>query len=83
MLVLIGLFINMYGVFVSTSNNEARIRAIEESAIDGLITVDKRGCITSFNGSAQGMFGYPEGEIQGRHIERLDIRRGHGELKEF
>ncbi len=54
-----------------------------ESAIDGLITVDKRGCITSFNGSAQGMFGYPEDETQSRHIERLVTRRGHGELKEF
>jgi len=82
-LVLVGLFINMYGVFVSARNNEARIRAIVESAIDGLITVDKRGCITSFNGSAQGMFGYPEGEIQGRHIERLVTKRGHDELKEF
>lgn len=82
-LVLIGLFINMYGVFVSARNNEARIRAIVESAIDGLITVDKRGCITSFNGSAQDMFGYPEGEILGRHIERLIPRRRHDELKDF
>jgi diguanylate cyclase (GGDEF)-like protein/PAS domain S-box-containing protein len=82
-LVLVGLFINMYGVFVSARNNEARIRAIVESAIDGLITVDRRGCITSFNGSAQDMFGYQEGEIQGRQIERLVTRRGHDALNEF
>jgi diguanylate cyclase (GGDEF)-like protein/PAS domain S-box-containing protein len=82
-LVLAGLFINMYGVFVSARNNEARIRAIVESAIDGLITVDRRGCVTSFNGSAQVMFGYEDSEICGRHIERLITERGHPALKEF
>jgi diguanylate cyclase (GGDEF)-like protein len=78
-LVLAGLLINMYGVFVSARNNEARIRAIVESAIDGLITVDRRGCITSFNGAAEfhlelGVTGLPsDNHEQGYLLTARDV----------
>ena len=48
-----------------------RIRAIVDNAIDGIITMDESGTITSFNPSAERMFGYPLNEIAGLNISLL------------
>ncbi len=37
--------------------NEARMRGILEGALDAIITVDGKGCITGFNRAAEEMFG--------------------------
>jgi two-component system sensor kinase len=46
--------------------SEMRTRAIVESALDAVVTMDERGMITGWNSQAMAMFGYEEGEISGR-----------------
>lgn len=46
--------------------SEMRTRAIVESALDAVVTMDERGIITGWNSQAASMFGYQEQEISGR-----------------
>lgn len=46
--------------------SEMRTRAIVDSALDAVVTMDERGIITGWNSQAASMFGYQEQEISGR-----------------
>jgi PAS domain S-box-containing protein len=46
--------------------SEMRTRAIVESALDAVVTMDERGIITGWNSQAASMFGYQEQEVSGR-----------------
>ena len=50
---------------------EALLRAILETSPDGLITIDERGTINSFNPAAERMFGYRPEEVLGRNVACL------------
>ncbi len=52
-------------------DSEERLRAILETAVEGIITIDDRGIIESFNPAAQKMFGYAEAEVIGKNIKML------------
>ena len=60
---------------------EARLlKAIIETAIDGIITIDDRGKIESLNPAALRLFGYTIDEVEGRNISFLmpePDRSGH------
>lgn len=51
--------------------SEARLRALVDTAVDGIITINQRGLVRSFNRAAQGMFGWTPGEVLGRNITML------------
>jgi len=51
--------------------NEAKLRAIVETSIDGIITIDEKGTILSLNPAAERLFGYPCNEIVGRNVAAL------------
>lgn len=53
------------------SKSEAKIKAIIDTAVDGIISIDSRGKMISINGSAQKMFGYSEQELIGKNINTL------------
>jgi len=53
------------------AESEARIRAIVETAADGIITIDERGIIETCNPAVEGMFGYSREEMIGRNISLL------------
>jgi len=51
--------------------SEARLKAIVEGVIDGIIAVDKRGTVQSFNPAAARMFGFAPAEVIGRNVRML------------
>lgn len=51
--------------------SEERTRAILNTAIDAIITIDQRGIITSVNPATERMFGYTPEEIVGQNVRLL------------
>ena len=65
--------------------SEAQVRAIMENIADGLITMDEKGIIHSFNAAAETMFGYDAEEVIGQTVEILmpeEIAARHHEYLE-
>ena len=50
---------------------ESRLRAILETVVDGIITIDGSGNIQTANPAALHLFGYPAEELVGRNIKIL------------
>lgn len=61
--------------------SEARSRAILESALDGIITINAQGEVVEFNPGAERIFGYARSEVLGRSLAELivpaDLREAH------
>jgi PAS domain S-box-containing protein len=53
--------------------SEARLRAILDTASDGIVTVDESGRIEQFNAGAERLFGYRAEEVMGQSIQGLLI----------
>ena len=51
--------------------SEAHYRAVTDSAIDAIVTLDGAGNIVDWNRGAQRRFGYEEGEIRGPPLDRI------------
>lgn len=68
-------------------DQNARLRAIFDSAVEGIITIDEAGIIESFNPAAEEMFGYSAAEAVGKNISILmpdPYHREHDQyLREF
>jgi PAS domain S-box-containing protein len=67
---------------VATPSQElaAELKALLDAAVDGVIVIDHLGRITTFNASAERLFGYSSAEILGQHINALmpePYRSGH------
>jgi PAS domain S-box-containing protein len=55
----------------SRREGEARLRAILDSAVDAVVTIDERGVIDSVNPAVERLFGYPSSELIGRNVRVL------------
>ncbi len=51
--------------------DDARLAAILDTAAEGIVTMDEEGRIISFNGAAEGIFGYTVGEVHGTSFAQL------------
>lgn len=55
----------------SLAASEARIHALLEAAVDGIISIDERGIIQTINPAGQRLFGYAEEELIGLNVKIL------------
>lgn len=65
---------------VVPGTSEARLHALLEAAVDGIVSIDERGLIQTINPAAKRMFGYADDEVIGRNVKALmpsPYREGH------
>src|SRR5437016_5284208 len=55
----------------AVADREERLRAILETAVEGIVTIDDHGIIESVNAAAERIFGYESGEIAGKNVSML------------
>ena len=60
-------------------NQEGMMRAILDTVVDGIITIDDRGTIDRVNPAAVRIFGYTPAEMVGRNVKMLMPEPYHGE----
>lgn len=51
--------------------SEVRMRAMFDTAVDGIITINEHGLIEHFNRTAGQIFGYTEAEVTGKNVSLL------------
>src|SRR5262249_49400014 len=71
LLVLIFMMRRMRRSSVLLQDAQARTRAIVETVADGVLTLDERGLIDSYNAAAVRIFGHSAEEVAGRHVSML------------
>lgn len=59
--------------------SEARLRAVFDTAVEGIIMIDERGAIDAVNPAAERMFGWKSRELIGRNINVLMPEPYHGQ----
>jgi len=50
---------------------EAKMKAVVESAVDGILTISEDGVVQTFSGPAERIFGYRAGEVVGQNVAML------------
>lgn len=56
-----------------------RLRSVVNNVVDGIITIDQRGTITTFNPAAERIFGYTGQEVIGENVKMLMPEPYHSE----
>jgi PAS domain S-box-containing protein len=65
------------------TNQAERLGAIINTTADGIIVINGRGLIESFNPAAERLFGYPESEVVGRNVSMLMPSPFHEEHDQY
>ena len=58
-------------------DNEARLRMVVDNAVEGIISTDETGTITSFNSAAERIFGYSQNQMIGTAVISLIPEHNH------
>ena len=59
--------------------NQSRLQAVMENMVDGLILINSKGIIQSFNWAAENIFGYNTDEVLGQNVKMLMPEPYHSE----
>ena len=78
--VLVEAFVRMNG---QVQSRQARLEAILDNAAEGIITIDDKGTIETFNNAAQDLFGYSANESIGRSVMTIAPFAPGGRYKNF
>ena len=60
-----------------------RLRSVVNHVLDGIITIDHRGTITTFNPAAERIFGFAASEVIGQNVKLLMPEPYHGEHDDY
>ncbi len=75
------------GVLQALRDSEAKLSAILNSTLNGIITIDESGRIASFNPAASSIFGYSPDEVIGKNVNALmpepDASRHDGYIRRY
>lgn len=52
-------------------DSQAKMQAILDNTVDGLITIDEKGCIETFNKACESIFGYKAADVAGENVKIL------------
>ncbi|MDD2608914.1 MAG: PAS domain S-box protein [Giesbergeria sp.] len=58
-------------LFLEAQQSESRLRAVMDTAIDGIIMIDGRGTVQSYNSAAQRILGWSAEQVIGRNVHML------------
>lgn len=53
------------------AESESRVRAIVNTVVDGIISINKHGVVETLNPAAEGIFGYTAAEVIGQNVKML------------
>lgn len=62
---------------------EERVQSIVNHVVDGIISIDEGGTITTFNPAAERLFGYTSSEVIGQNVKMLMPDPFHSEHDEY
>ncbi len=68
---------------IRKSDAELRLKAVIDTAIDGIITIDERGMVETINPAAARLFGYTAREVVGNNINMLMPQPYHSEHDQY
>jgi len=74
---LLALWITAYLFFIyraaqkSLEDPESRLRALVNTAVDGVIIIDSNGIVQDFNSACEKLFDYPASDVIGRNVSML------------
>jgi len=71
LVVAVDLVLKYRALSVAIKADETRLRAILDTAVDGIITIDNRGQILAANGAAERIFGWSNAELLSQNVRML------------